>query len=161
MKSFRLTVMVLALCCWMVIGGVPATAQNGAAATLQELARARAATAKYHTVEQAVADGYVDFGLYIPGEGLHYLKPSLIDGIFDPEEPEILLYELGPGGRLRLVAVEYLVPLALSADAPEGFTGDLDVWREDTEEFALWELTAWIWLNNPAGIFEFLNPRVP
>jgi hypothetical protein len=160
MKGLRLTVIVLALSC-VFIGGAPATAQNGADATLQELARARAATAKYHTVERAVADGYVAIGLYIPGEGLHYLKASLIDGIFDPEEPEILLYELGPGGRLHLVAVEYLVPLALSADAPEGFTGDLDVWREDTEEFGLWELTAWIWLNNPAGIFEFFNVRVP
>src|SRR6266446_4865288 len=43
------------------------------AATLQELAQARNATAKYHDVEQALADGYVKRG-YGPGEGFHYVK---------------------------------------------------------------------------------------
>ena len=136
MKSLRLTVIVLALSC-VVIRGAPAVISANSADTHKELARARSATAKYHDVAQAVADGYVATGLYIPGEGLHYLKRSLIDGTFDPEQPEILLYERGPGGRLRLVAIEYIVPLAQSEQAPEGFTGDFDVWREDTEEFPI------------------------
>jgi hypothetical protein len=131
------------------------------AATHQELARARSATARYHDIAQAEADGYSDSNLYVPGEGFHWLKSSLVDANFDPEQPEVLLYAPVPGeNRLQLVAVEYLVPLN-STDPPAGFTGDADVWREDTEQFGLWELTVWIWEHNPNGIFTFKNPRVP
>jgi hypothetical protein len=61
---------------------------------------------------------------------------------------------------MRLVAVEYVIPLGLSAETPEGFTGADDTWRADTEGAGLWELTAWIWLHNPAGMFEQHNPRL-
>ena len=43
------------------------------AETLAELARARNATAKYHDVAVAVADGYVQRG-YGPGEGFHFVN---------------------------------------------------------------------------------------
>jgi hypothetical protein len=158
MKRFRLTLILLTACS-VVIGSAPATAQRGA--THQELARARSATAEYHNVERALADGYVNTGFYEPGEGLHFVNPALIDAIFEIERPEVLLYVPNPGGQLRLVAVEYIVPLGLSERAPDGFTGDLDVWREDREEFGLWELTAWLWLHNPLGMFNFINSRVP
>jgi hypothetical protein len=97
---------------------------------LQQLASARAATAKYHDVSQAEADGYINTGFCEPGEGCHWLKPSLIDDQVDPAQPEILLYVPGPGGSgLQLVALEYIVPLSLSAGAPTGFPGNPDVWR--------------------------------
>lgn len=132
------------------------------AALNAELARARAATAKYHTVEAAEADGYFNINFCEPGEGCHWLNPSYIDGTFDAERPEILLYAPDENGRLRLVAVEYVEPLALfPGGAPEGFNGDEDEWREDTEEAGLWELTVWLWLHNPNGMFEQHNPRVP
>jgi hypothetical protein len=143
--------------------GVPASAQEKSgmgAATQQELASARRATAKYHDLAQAEADGYVSIDLYEPGEGFHWVKFSLIDDVFDPAQPEILLYAPVPGeARLQLVAVEYVIPL--SEPRPSGFTGSADKWREDTEEFALWELTVWIWEHNPKGMFTYLNPRVP
>ena len=127
-----------------------------------ELARARAATAKYHSVEAAEADGYISINFCEPGEGCHWLNPSYIDGAFDAERPEILLYAPDENGKLRLVAVEYVEPIAfLPGGAPEGFTGDEDEWREDTEGAGLWELTVWLWLNNPDGMFEQHNPRVP
>ena len=89
----------------------------------------------------------------------HWLNPSLLDGEFDPSKPEILLY-LPDGDGWRLVGVEYVVPLTLSPGvAPQGFPGDADTWREDSEGVGLWELTAWIWLNNPNGMFEQHNPR--
>ena len=126
-----------------------------------ELANARAATAKYHTVEAAEADGYISINFCEPGEGCHWLNPSYVDGTFDVEHPEILLYAPGENG-LRLVAVEYVVPISLlPGGAPEGFTGDEDHWRDDTEGAGLWELTVWLWLNNPNGMFEQHNPRVP
>jgi len=141
---------------------VVATADDLSAAANQELAQARRGTAKYHDVEQAEADGYMNINVYESGEGLHYVNFSLLDANFDPEHPEVLLYAPVPHeNRMELVGVEYVVPLNLSAAAPAGFTGDADVWRENSEGLGLWELNAWIWLNNSNGIFAFHNPRVP
>ena len=54
------------------------------------------------------------------------MKESLIDANFDPEQPETLLYAPVPGEeRLKLVTVEYVVPMALSPGAPAGFTAIL------------------------------------
>ena len=149
-----------------VLAGTPALAAGKndglSAATHKELARARSATAKYHDVAQAEADGFIDGNFYESGEGFHWLKLSLFDANFAPEQPEVLLCAPVPGeNRLQLVAVEYVVPLGLSTDAPAGFTGDADVWRRDTEGAGLWELTVWIWEHNPNGIFANKNPRVP
>jgi len=173
MKTIYRSFMLIAVCA-LLIGSAYRTAHSTSVSTVsnnndhlltateQELARARIATAKYHDVAQAEADGYTSIDLYLSGEGFHYVNFSLIDENFDPEHPEVLLYAPVPGeSRLELVGVEYLVPLALSADAPEGFTGDADQWRRDTEGFGLWELNAWIWLHNPEGIFGHDNPRVP
>ena len=171
MKTFSLSIILVAVCS-LFIGSAsmaghsaPALAinkGNHSALTQQELAQARRATARYHDVEQAEADGYVNFNLYESGEGFHYVKFSLIDGTFDPAQPEMLLYAPAPGDdRLELVGVEYLVPLQLSSDPPAGFTGDTDEWRQDAEGFGLWELNAWIWLHNPEGMFAHDNPRIP
>jgi len=171
MKTLRLSLLILAIGC-LLIAGAPMAAHSAStvvvgqnqlsAATEQQLALARSATAKYHDVAQAEADGYTSIDLYLSGEGFHYVKFSLIDGNFDPEQPPVLLYAPVPGeSRLELVGVEYLVPLSLSIEAPEGFIGDADQWRRDTEGFGLWELNAWIWLHNPEGVFSHDNPRVP
>ncbi|HXI93632.1 MAG TPA: hypothetical protein VNO24_26915 [Blastocatellia bacterium] len=171
MKTFRQSLILIAVCS-LLMGSAPMTAnsalalasarKNLSAATEQELAQARRATAKYHDVAQAEADGYVNFDLYVTGEGYHYIKLSLLDANFDPEQPEMLLYSPVPGeDRLELAGVEYLVPIALSPTAPAGFTGDDDQWRNDAEGFGLWELNAWIWLHNPEGMFAHDNPRVP
>src|SRR4030095_5276704 len=83
------------------------------AATRRELAAARSATARYHDIAQAEADGYVNANLYVSGEGFHWLNASLVDDVFDPTRPEVLLYVEVPGEkRLQLAAVEYLVPLS-------------------------------------------------
>ena len=139
---------------------VPPSLDNQLSAqTRADLARARSATAKYHRVEEAEADGYINLNFCEEGEGCHWLKPSLLDGVFDPAQPEILLY-LRDGNGWRLVAVEYAVPLSLSPGvAPEGFEGNADHWREDSEGVGLWELTCWLWLHNPNGMFEQHNPR--
>jgi hypothetical protein len=139
-----------------------ASENNLSAATNRELAQARRGTARYHDIEQAEADGYVNINIYESGEGLHYVNFALIDANFDPEHPEVLLYAPVPHeNRMELVGVEYVVPLSLSSTAPAGFTGDADVWRENSEGLGLWELNAWIWLHNSNGIFAFKNPRVP
>jgi hypothetical protein len=175
MKAFR-PFLIIATISSLLIGSAPGAIHSAPAsaidehehhhhlppATHKELAQARRATAKYFNVAQAEADGYVNINLHLPGEGIHYVNFSLIDGTFDPERPEALLYSPTPcGDRLELVGVEYLVPLALSPNPPAGFTGAADEWRQDTEGFGFWELNAWIWLHNPEGIFGHDNPRVP
>ena len=170
MKTLRNSYMLTAICC-LIIGGAQVTAPKITAATvgandlspatLDELATARAATAKYHDIARAEADGYINVNAYESGEGFHFVKPPLIDATFSPDEPEVLLYAPVPNEkRLELVAVEYAVPLALSANPPDGFSGDADQWRRN-EEIGVWELTAWVWLHNSNGMFAHTNPRVP
>ena len=93
--------------------------------------------------------------------GQHWLLPGALAAPLDPASPAALVYEPEADGSYRLVAVEYVVPLSLSSAAPAGFAGDADVWRNNSEGLGLWELNAWIWLNNSNGIFAFKNPRVP
>lgn len=124
-----------------------------------QLARVRLATARYHDVERAKADGYKDIHIVLPNMGRHFLRDSLLDERFEPERPELLVYS-PVKGREVLVAVEYAVPLDLSATAPEGFEGDGDAWFAD-QTFKLWTLHAWVWRNNPDGIFNPTNKEVP
>ncbi len=60
------------------------------------LAQARASTAKYNNVNNAIADGYFStvecvespFGTM----GIHFVNPDLMDCAVDETQPEILLY---------------------------------------------------------------------
>jgi len=128
--------------------------------TNRELARARAATAKYHNFDLADADGY-EFLACVPGEGLEFVNWSLVDCTFDVEQPEALHYVAEENGRLRLAGVEYVVPVACTATAPEGFTGDDDEWEFMAEGLPIWATRAALWLHNPEGMFAEHNPRVP
>jgi len=122
------------------------------------LAAARRATAAYHRVERAVDDGWVEFTPCIDGEeggmGYHYVNVNLLDGDLDPAAPEALLYEPTSNGRLRLVAVEYIVPYDES-DGPPSLFGQ--VFHPGPPG---WTLHAWVWKNNPAGMFADWNPNV-
>lgn len=128
--------------------------------TARELQAARRASARYQRLEDAIADGYADIDVFLPGMGYHYLRADRLDADFEPSRPELLVYWPDRHGRLRLVAVEYAVPLALLPDhPPEGFTGSADVWDRN-ETFQLWTLHAWVWLDNPDGVFAPFNPRL-
>ena len=76
------------------------------------IAAVRAATSRYHDVNQALADGYVPVSPCIEAPGLgvmgiHYLNPALASDLtIDARAPEILLYVPSDSG-LRLVGVEY------------------------------------------------------
>src|SRR5438093_11076576 len=82
---------------------------NTDAVLLQQLARVRQATAPYHDVSQAEAAGYVDIGLFVSGQGWHYLNSILIDDIFGLVNPEICVYALALYEGLFVVAVAYAV----------------------------------------------------
>ncbi len=93
----------------------------------KELAAARRATAMYHDVNAALADGYAPLSPHISGMGAHYVNFGLFDPFFDKTQPEILLYSLAEGNKPKLVAVEYV---AAGPVPPDGFTGDSDDWDE-------------------------------
>lgn len=125
--------------------------------TVWELQQARAATAKYRNIQNAIKDGYSDIMVNVEGMGHHYMKSAIVDATFDIRQPEILVYNRDENGSQELVAVEYAVPLIYPR--PEGFTGSDDVWNNDSG-FPLWLLHAWVWAYNPAGVFNWTNPNV-
>jgi len=125
----------------------------------KELALARSATAKFHDIETAENDenGYIDINVVVQNMGYHLLNANNWDA-FDPGKPALLVYSKSPvTGKMRLVAVEYAVPSI--GGPPEGFAGDDDVWEYDPD-IDKWECHAWVWFNNPDGIFSKYNPRV-
>jgi len=93
------------------------------------------------------------------GMGFHYGNTDLIDGTASVERPQLLLYEPEQNGRLRLVAVEYIIPYTFiprSATPPRLFNQDF----QQVDAFQLWGLHAWVWKDNPSGIFAQWNPTV-
>jgi hypothetical protein len=139
--------------------GVACGSDNPTAPKDQELDRARSATTRFATLSAAIADGYEDINVVMPGMGRHFMKKSLVDDRFEVDKPEILVYA-NVGGTEQLVAVEYAVPLDKSTTAPLGFTGDEDLWDRNTG-FQLWLLHAWVHRANPSGVFNPTNPTVP
>jgi len=138
----------------------PSTLANLPPRTILQLADVVSATARFQDVSQALAEQYVDIGVFIPHMGHHYMRQDLVDGHFDPEHPELLVYADDPcGGALQLVAVEYAIPLDQSKNMPRGFAGNLDVW-DANDDFGLWTLHAWVWKYNPDGVFAPLNQQV-
>lgn len=92
------------------------------------------------------------------GMGYHYGMPSLIDGKITPLDPEVLLYKPTWDGRLKLVAVEYIVPYTMwDGDAPPELLG---IPFRPNDVFQVWMLHAWVHSYNPAGTLEDWNPRV-
>jgi hypothetical protein len=128
--------------------------------TIGELRAARNATENYRNLDQALADGYTDINVVQQNMGFHYMKAALLDTVFNPEKPELLVYNKQHDGSIQLVAVEYAVPIPLMpTKAPSGFSGSVDNWTYSTT-FNLWLLHAWIWEFNPQGIFNPTNPLV-
>jgi hypothetical protein len=140
--------------------------QASPSAVNQELAALRRVTASFHDFQTAAAAGWaaqITPCMTDPagagGMGFHYGNPALIDGSARVEEPELLLYEPEQNGRLRLVAVEYIIPYtAHSRSAPPPVLFGHPFKQNDA--FQLWGLHAWVWRDNPSGVFADWNPRV-
>jgi hypothetical protein len=141
--------------------------EHGGPSTLrQDLATLRRVTAPFHDFKVAAAAGWsaqitpcmVDPG-GAGGMGFHYGNTALIDGSVRVDQPELLLYEPERHGRLRLVAVEYIIPYtAHSRDAAPPVLFGQQFLQNDT--FQLWGLHVWVWKENPSGLFANWNPRV-
>jgi hypothetical protein len=146
--------------------GTPSAAAAPSAGT-SDLAAVRAATAKYHDVATAEADGYVPVSdcEAAPGlgvMGIHYLNPALAgDAAIDPTRPEVLLYLPTEGG-LKLVAVEYFVAAAAAPERPSvlghPFDGPMAGHSPGMPEH--YDLHLWIWRHNPTGVASPWNPAL-
>ena len=105
-----------------------------------------------------------DFGAM----GLHYVNLSLVDGNVNPMEPEIILFEPVPGGRIRITGADFLVPVAAweashPGEGPPQLMGQLFHLFESPNRFGLdtfYTLHVWAWKDNPNGTFVNWNPNV-
>ena len=169
-ESFRCSIAILLLGAIVVTVGYPGVAiadsDKLASDTRKELAQARRATAKYHDIDAAYADGFVDADIFLPGVGCHLINLGYLDGDFELTKPELLIYancSPGQGGEAELRAIEYVTlcggPPTCTLPPPEGFSGDDDIWTPFTDG-SLWTLHVWVWRNNPDGIFVKINPRI-
>jgi hypothetical protein len=136
------------------------------------LAEVRRATVHYKDVAAAEAAGYVlvNHCASSPagGMGYHYVNAALIfDGTIDPSQPEALVYEPQKNGKLKLVAVEYIVDAA-SWHAMHNTTPMLGDQAFDNFislvgnplGFPHYQLHVWVWKHNPAGMHAAFNPNV-
>jgi hypothetical protein len=154
---------ILALSFVAIIGMIFAV--TASASGQADLAAVRAATAQFHRVEVAEAAGYFNTQECVEhpvlgGMGYHLVNFGLVNLELNPTQPEILVYAPSPSGNLRLVAVEYAVPIepwdALNDEPPSVLGQEL----HPNPYLGLYVLHAWIWQNNPAGMFEDWNPNV-
>ncbi|MGH7460977.1 MAG: hypothetical protein ACREMA_08105 [Longimicrobiales bacterium] len=129
----------------------------------EELDSLRTLTKPYESIDAARAAGYAvkitDCMADTSGAmGLHYGKAAIIDGTVNAREPEVMMYEPQASGQLKLVGVEYVVPLtAWTAATPPQLYGQT---FQRNEMFQVWALHAWIWKENPRGTFASWNPLV-
>jgi hypothetical protein len=145
-----------------------------------ELEKLRTSLEKYQDPYVAVRDGYFSTVgcVYYPkpsahgqlkypagGMGIHFLNPQLIGPVPDPARPAILIYEPN-GDKLRLVAVEWFVPLATRIkERPSLYGQPFDGPMEGHEPLMPqglhhYDLHAWLWKSNPEGLFSPTNPTV-
>lgn len=140
------------------------TTSDAATTPESELVKSvRRSTSRFHSTAQAIAAGYEpdDHCVSAPGlggMGFHWVNPSLVDPVFDPLKPEAILYAAGPGGNLRLIAVEYIV---INVGQPPPMFGDQQFGVGGTPIPAPhWSLHVWLFENNPSGIFAPFNPNI-
>ena len=147
-------------------------------ASQDELAQVRNATAAYHDIATAKADGFgelhdaADIACIdkagVGGMGIHYVLGSRVgDPAIRASEPELVIYKLANDGSKQLAAVEYVVTADAWANAGHntapalfGRTFRLVPAGNRYGLPAFFELHAWIWDTNKAGMFADYNPDV-
>ncbi len=142
------------------------TAGNGKG----ELHEVKQANKKFKDTADAEAAGWVlvenlDHCFEDPGGagamGFHYINTTMLDTQLSENSPEALVYEPLSNGKLKLAAVEWIVPAAPWDEAgntmpPEIHGRHLHL----NEALGVYVLHAWLFRDNPAGTFEDWNPKV-
>ncbi|GGW91755.1 hypothetical protein [Streptomyces lomondensis] len=160
----------LALTTALSLAAVPAHATWKDPGPENELDRTYAATSKYRNLKRAIKDDYLRNNACVAllgegGMGYHYVKQQLINST-DPAQPAGLAYHKDKKGKKRLGAVEWIVRDAdqnvkTDWDRPVMF-GDqkFDGPEEIPGLGVVYTLHAWIYKDNPRGVFYPWNPRV-
>ena len=139
-----------------------AKAPSGNAISDQLIKALHSTTARYHSTVQATKAGYAVASPCVTSPagtmGFHWVNMALVDPVFDPMQPEALLYAPDKHGKLKLVAVEYLVA-NIGQPAPTFGGQPFDV-NAAPLPFPHWALHVWVHESNPAGMFMPFNPNV-
>jgi hypothetical protein len=91
-----------------------------------QMAAAKTVIARYPTVKDAEAAGYMESTPYVPCIGAHYTNIGLTEK-FDPAHPSELLYE-GTSPDSKIVGLSFLV--YHPGGPPPGFAGPNDRWHQ-------------------------------
>jgi len=134
-----------------------------------DLAQVRAATARFHRTEVAQANGWdlrpgLDhcFDNSPNGAmGFHFINLDKLDATVEVLQPEAMVYAPGPKGQFQLAAVEYIVDApSWDEDNPGVLPNVLGQDYHYNSGLDVYVLHAWIWKNNPTGMFMDWNPNV-
>jgi len=90
-----------------------------------ELEQARQAALRYPTVKDAKAAGWRQVTPYVPGIAAHFMNFGLVDGTFEIDKPEMILYD-GTGDDASVIGLSYYLRQEGDAEPTQGFTGNND-----------------------------------
>ena len=155
---------------------------------VSQLDEIRAATEKYQDIDVAIADGYRQTTNQVPNMGEHWNRRGAGSRDFDPSDPDILMYITNDDGEKELVGTSFVLSRSrVGDDHPDAFAGQLDNWHVHYElcsgnpDIASrsatrhecqagggafipsygWMIHAWVWTDNPLGVFQMWNPSLP
>ena len=151
----------LALASVLAVGA--ASAQGGAPDGNLLARHVREANARFVDVKAAAAEGYAPIpctsGVDGGAMGVHYVNAEYLkDEKPDLRRPQAVMYEPGPDGKMRLIAVEYI-----SLKGPASLEGQLFSFQGAPNRYGLpafYELHVWAWKPNPKGDVADFNPTV-
>lgn len=141
--------------------------------------RARAATAKYHDLSAAIAAGYRLVGPDFPGMGEHWVHTRrVVQRTVNVERPSVLSY-LRVDGEPILTGVAFARPVQPGEEPPPFIipglwhfhSGSIDeetlllnprsMHHDSAAQPRLAMVHAWIWMENPDGVFAQDNWALP
>lgn len=179
MESVRRTVCLTAIIAAAAAAGCREAAQAAVTGSTDDfVAAARAATARYHWQDSAVADGFHRVGDDFPAMGEHWVNLArIMADSFAASRPTVLTY-IRVNGTARLAGVAYTALLAPGEEPPD-FPPARGQWHEHNGSIAeesflrghdahatradlrLSILHAWVWIQNPDGMFVTDNWALP
>lgn len=155
--------------------------QGGPSTEVRFAREARLGTAKYSDARVARAEGFKRVGVEFPFMGEHWVNLArVMENRFDPARPSVLIY-VRAGGEPRLAGVGYTAMLASPEDRPPVSAAPASMWHEHNGSVAeeslpihgelgghhaadlprLAILHAWVWIQNPGGMFVTDNIELP
>ena len=169
------------IACAVALAGLSITAPISASAeepSKAELDAIREALVKYKDPYVAVRDLYLSTvgcvhydGMKMEGHmeypkggmGVHFVNLT-VQGPLDPKRPNVLIYE-PVDGKLQLVAAEWLVPVTVAKERPvlmgQPFQGPMEGHEPLIPQgFVHYDLHAWLFKDNPNGMFSPTNPDI-